>query len=356
MELFNTLNERFGEYGSPVAFSPDSSVLAVWGEAKALLPWEVHQSRWLPWIPGAHTHWGMDVVLDGQFLEKLMSTGRARAWPLVSWRSGTRQVEGTLDAEKDGCRLLCWGPESVVEVAFPGAQGSRGFSRDGRLMAAAQPSGSVAVYDTATLEERWAFQARKPERVEGKEANFVFKNARIQAFSPDATLLAVSDDLSLRLPSRHVAVSLVQTWKISKQQDKAYLVGAVQAQRVDMATFSPDSSLLAMAVNGYTRVYRSRSMELVAEVGVPDDDIIIIVFSPDGRFLATGGFDGDLWFWETETWRLVSTLAAHPDCEDCRMTGQFQSLYDIAWSPDGKLLATSGEEKQDKSIKLWLVS
>jgi WD40 repeat protein len=38
------------------------------------------------------------------------------------------------------------------------------------------------------------------------------------------------------------------------------------------------------------------------------------------------------------------------------MTGQFQSLYDVAWSPDGKLLATSGEERQDKSIKLWLVS
>jgi WD40 repeat protein len=72
----------------------------------------------------------------------------------------------------------------------------------------------------------------------------------------------------------------------------------VEGQRVDVAAFSPDSSLLAMAVNGYTRVYRSRSMKLVAEVGVPDDGIIIIVFSPDGRFLATGSFDGDLWFWE----------------------------------------------------------
>jgi hypothetical protein len=114
MELIESLQGRFGEYGSPVAFSPDGSVLAAWGEAKALLLWEVHQSRWLPWIPGGHTHWGMDVVLDGQLLEQLMGTGRARAWPLASLRSGLCQAQGAFDTEKAAYRLLCWGPESVV--------------------------------------------------------------------------------------------------------------------------------------------------------------------------------------------------------------------------------------------------
>jgi hypothetical protein len=76
-------------------------------------------------------------------------------------------------------------------------------------MAVAESSGRVAVYGTATLEERWAFQARKPERVEEKEAISIFESAKIRAFSPDDALLSVSDDLSLRLPARHVAVSSV---------------------------------------------------------------------------------------------------------------------------------------------------
>ena len=64
-----------------------------------------------------------------------------------------------------------------------------------------------------------------------------------------------------------------------------------------------------------------------------------IAFSPDGKTMLTGGYDGRLLWWPLEGEKPERTVEAH--------TGWIMS---VAISPDGKQIATTGN---DKLVKIW---
>jgi serine/threonine protein kinase/WD40 repeat protein len=64
-----------------------------------------------------------------------------------------------------------------------------------------------------------------------------------------------------------------------------------------------------------------------------------VAYSPDGRTLASGGQDGLVKLWEVATGRELGTLSSHKACVNC-----------VAFSPDGQLLASVG---CDQLLKLW---
>src|SRR5207245_2818593 len=64
-----------------------------------------------------------------------------------------------------------------------------------------------------------------------------------------------------------------------------------------------------------------------------------LVFSPDGKLLATAGVDHTIKLWNVADGKEVATLEGH--------TARVNVL---AFSPDGTLLISAG---QDKTVKLW---
>lgn len=64
-----------------------------------------------------------------------------------------------------------------------------------------------------------------------------------------------------------------------------------------------------------------------------------VVFSPDGRFIASSSYDRAIKIWDVGTGREIQTLEGHDSNVNC-----------LAFSPDGRLLASGSDYRK---IKLW---
>jgi WD40 repeat protein len=70
-----------------------------------------------------------------------------------------------------------------------------------------------------------------------------------------------------------------------------------------------------------------------------EEPVMSVVFSPNGKLLASGSWDKTIKLWEVKTGKERATLKGHTE-----------RVYSVMFSPDGKLLASSS---WDKTIKLW---
>jgi WD40 repeat protein len=78
-----------------------------------------------------------------------------------------------------------------------------------------------------------------------------------------------------------------------------------------------------------------------------------LAFQPGGNMLAAGGMDGVLRLWPNGlACQMMGAGAAQGQCLDMpqRFTAHTKPLRALAWSPDGRFLATGGD---DNVLSIW---
>jgi WD40 repeat protein len=109
---------------------------------------------------------------------------------------------------------------------------------------------------------------------------------------------------------------------------------------VESVVWSPDGKRLATASADHrAKVWDASSGEELLTFSGHSNSVFAVAWSPDGKRLATGGADKVARVWDASSGKELVTLSGH--------TGRVLS---VAWSPNGKRLATASD---DETVKVW---
>jgi WD40 repeat protein len=210
-------------------------------------------------------------------------------------------------------------------TAFPGKANvtwSLAFSPDGSRLAVGGTKPQVAVRDLATGGVLWAKE--EPS----------LPQAMSVVFSPDGKTLAVGFG-SYSGPNAYQ----VKLYEVASGRETATYPGPKGGVN-DMA-FHRDGRRLAVAGSELIEVLDVSTGARVQELRGHRKWVYALAYSPDGEWLASGGWD-----------RTAKLYNANTGEEKLTIFGHEGFVLDLAFSPDGRTLATTSE---DRSIRLWAV-
>jgi WD40 repeat protein len=357
------------------ALSPDGSLLAFAGTQV----WDLKAGQELERFKGKLQARAVSFSADGK---TLYAAGQDT---LEHWDVSSGKLLRTIPAENggfewfrcfshDGSVLVIVGPTKIL--CFDAASGEqrpalepkedfefRSLSSDGKFLTTTAPERRLRLWNTrtgkvdrtVTFKKDWephpAFGAdgqllavvrdgqsiRFLDTASGKETLKVAIGGEFLVFSPDRRKLVVDRDDSV------VLVDAANSKIVLRLPDDCRSV--LDRSQI---LFSADGRWLAVMSNQFNvRVWDTTSGKEMASPPGHRSPVNHLAFSPDGKSLASGGeSDGTLIVWDMATSRVRHVWTDH-----------YHGVIAVAWSPDGKMLA-SGEgdpysDDREASIRLF---
>ncbi len=439
--------EAFGDVASSVAFSPDSQLLASGSFEKIIKVWKVESGEQVAELAG-HANWVFGVTFsnDGQTLASASYDKKVKLWSipdskeiatLAGHTAGVRSVSftrdgkhlisggsdrtaivwdvathmqvavlkghmaairdiacspdgGTVATASEDATIKLWKTSDWTERAV--AKGADGvmfwclsFSPQGRTLAGGAFDGTVKLFDPSDGKERstlrgptdaitsvvfapdaheiiagsidksfrrWKAQKAvatttatgetKAPELKSAEANTALNAITFKIGQPVSSLAFDKGGklLAVGTGAYRVAGSL-QLWDVVKNEKKWQTTEFKFG--VPGVAFSSKDQQLAIGnfADNFLRLYNVADGERLKELRGHRSKVHGVAYSPNGKYLATSSLDRDVKLWDTATNREVKTFVGHKDY-----------VFSVEFSPDGTQLLTASA---DKTVRMWNV-
>ena len=307
-----TVRLRHSDTINSVAFSPDGKLLASAGDDRAVVLWD---------------------VLTGKAVRTLIHPARVRT---VLFSPDGKTLLSASNRNEDP-RIYVWDVRSGKQRRFlemPKAYNLAHMvlSRDGKTLLTSTVIGLVVAWDPGTgreiwrrkfEEEWWKCLAVAPDgktfAMGGNKGNVLFCDLRTGktlgalpktrtgdtnldilslAYSPDGRTLAITDEMED-----------LKCWDVASRKVIHWV--DVHTNILAPLAFSPDGKALACGSEQTLYLYDFAHKEL-AKLGGHQSWIRSVVFSPDGRYLASAGQDQTIRIWNTATHKPLHPFAFNP--------------------------------------------
>ncbi len=225
-------------------------------------------------------------------------------------------------AKDDSTDLKAFIPDVKPRVPTAPAVAAVAYRPDGKSLAAAGYN-EVLLLDPAT----GALTGRLPGQNGAVTA---------LAYSRDGRLLAVASGVS----GVGAEIRLYPVGPDGKPAPRPAHLLAGHTDLVHALDFSPDGKTLASC--GYDKLIKLWDVASGKEVRTlkeHSDSVYAVAFGPDGKLLASAAADRAVKLWDAASGRLLYTLGEPTDW-----------VYALAWDPRGRRLAAAGA---DRSIRVW---
>ena len=208
------------------------------------------------------------------------------------------------------------GRETASLQGHRGAVFAVGFSPDGETLATAGLDQTIRLWDFAI--------GREVRQLKG-HTDSVWS----LAFDPTGRRLATAS-----------WDTTVKVWRAEQPQDSRRFPGLPGYS----VAFSPDGHYLA-AGNDTVAVLKVGTGEPAFFLPGYRVGTAVVAWSPDAKLLATAGKDHLISLWEAGSWRKLAVLKGHQ-----------ARIWRLAFSPDGRTLASSAFRLGDGTLRLWDVA